>query len=601
MKKQKLRNEIDNQYKWDLTTIFKTDEEFLKEYEDLKSNIKEISKYEELIKKDLSCLYDMISLYYNLCFRLEKLHMYTHLNLDSDTTNEKYQEYYGKVVNLFDDFSKLTSYITPSLMRYDYKDILKAIESDSRLDEYKFTLEKIFRDKDHTLSEIEEKLISNLGKAFDSSYDIFEKITDSDFKFGTIKDEDGNEVELTGSNYSVFIRSKDRRVREDAYNCYYKEYIQFKNTLSKTLSNHVEGNIAFSKVRKYNSALEAELYSDNIDKEVVDTLISAVSNNLEPLYNYYRIMKDALGVDKLHFYDLFCPVVEDYDKNYTFEEAKEIVLKVTSIFGEDYLNNIKRAFDEKWIDVYNNKGKRGGAYSSGMKGTNPFLLLNFEGKLDDVSTLIHELGHSMHTLYTSENNTFEDSFYTIFVAEVASTVNELLLGEYILKNSNDDKEKLAIVSHLLELYKSTLFRQTMFEEFEKRIYDLSSNGEILTSDLMSEEYLNIVKKYFGDTIEYDDNIKYEYLRIPHFYYNFYVFTYATGISYATKIARDIMNNKENAKENYIKFLKSGGSKYPMDELLIAGVDVHDKNVYLEAINHFDELVKEYEILVKKVK
>jgi len=601
MKKQKLRSEIEEKYTWDLTTIFKSDEEFLKEYKDVKSNLKEITKYEDLIKKDLSCLYDMISLNYGLYFRLDRLHMYTHLNFDSDTTNEKYQEYSGKVANLFDEYSKLSSYITPALMKYDYSEVKKEIENNPKLKEYEFSLEKIFRDKEHTLSEDEEKLISNLGKAFDSSYDIFEKLTDSDFKFGNILDENNNEVELTESNYGIYIRSQDRRVRKDAYECLYKQFIQYKHTLSKTLSNHVDANIAISKVRKYNSVLESELHDDNIDERVVTTLIDTVSSNLEPLYKYYRVMKDALGVDELHFYDIYTPIVEDYDKDYTFEEAKQMVLDVTSIFGDEYVSNIKRAFDERWIDVYNNKGKRGGAYSSGMKGTNPFLLLNYEGKLEDVSTLIHELGHSMHTLYTSENNTFQDSFYTIFVAEVASTVNELMLANYILKNSKDDKEKLAVISHLLELYKGTLFRQTMFEEFEKKIYDLAANDEILTSELMSSEYLKVVKKYFDDTIVYDDNIKYEYLRIPHLYYNFYVFTYATGISYATKIAKDIIDGKENARENYIKFLKTGGSMYPMDELKVAGIDVLDKDVYLSAINYFDELVDEYKTLVKKVK
>ena len=601
MKKQKLRSEIEEKYTWDLTTIFKSDEDFLKEFEDVKSKINEITKYEDLIKQDLSCLYDMMSLYYGLYYRIDILHTYTHLKLDSDITNEKYQEYSGKVANLLDDYQKLSSYVTPALMKYDYSEVKEEIEKNPKLKEYEFTLDKIFRDKEHTLSEVEEKLISNLGKAFDSSYETYEKLVDSDFVFGNILDENNNEVELTESNYGIYIRSQDRRVRKDAYNCLYKQFIQYKNTLSKTLSNHVDANIAIAKVRKYNSVLESELHDDNIDERVVTTLIDTVSSNLEPLYKYYRVMKDALGVDELHFYDIYTPIVEDYDKDYTFEEAKQMVLDVTSIFGEEYVSNIKKAFDERWIDVYNNKGKRGGAYSSGMKGTNPFLLLNYEGKLEDVSTLIHELGHSMHTLYTSENNTFQDSFYTIFVAEVASTVNELMLANYILKNSKDDKEKLAITSHLLELYKGTLFRQTMFEEFEKKIYDLAANDEILTSELMSSEYLKVVKKYFDDTIVYDDNIKYEYLRIPHFYYSFYVFTYATGISYATKIAKDIMDGKENARENYIKFLKTGGSMYPMDELKVAGVDVLDKDVYLSTINYFDELVDEYKTLVKKVK
>lgn len=601
MEKQKLRSEIDNKYKWDLTTIYKSDKEFLNNLSDIRKKISSISRYEELIKKDLSCLYDMLKEYNDLSYAIDRLYMYAHLNLDSDTTNVKYQEYIGKIYNLYDDFSKLTAYIDPAIMKYDYSDILEAIEKDPRLNEFSFVLEKTFREKAHTLSETEEKLISNLGKAFDSSYEIFEKLTDSDFEFGSIKDENGNEVELTESNYSLFIRSTDRNVRKGAYEGLYKVYKQFKNTLSSTLYNKVESKITFSKVRKYKDAREASLYSDNISIDVYDTLLETVAANLEPLFEYYRLRKEMLGVDKLEFYDLYCPVVGDYNKSYTYEEAKDIVINALSVLGEDYVNNLKRAFDEKWIDVFNNKGKRGGAYSSGMYGTNPFLLLNFEGKLDDVSTLAHELGHSMHTLYTCANNTYQDSNYTIFVAEVASTVNELLLADYVLKHSNDDKEKISVLNHLLELYKGTLFRQTMFADFEKRIYELAEQGEVLTSELLSSEYLEVNKKYFGDTLEFNDNIQYEYLRIPHFYYNFYVFTYATGISYATKIARDIINGKEGAKEKYIEFLKTGGSMYPEEELKIAGVDVHEKEVYLSAINHFSDMVSEFKKLIKKVK
>ena len=601
MEKQKLRSEIDNKYKWDLTTLFKTDTDFLNELESVKNDMVEISKYEGQIKKDLSCLYDMIHFDYEISYRLEKLNLYCNLSLDSDTTDTKYQEYIGKIENVCIDYIKLSSYIVPALLKYEYNDVLNEINKDPRLNEYRFTLEKIFRFKKHTLSEIEEKLISNLGKAFDSSSEIFDKLVDSDFKYGTIKNEKGEEVELTDSNYNIFIESSDRRVREDAYNTLYKQFEQFKNTLSKTLSNHIEANIAISKVRKYDSALEEALFVDNIDKKVFDTVIDTVSSNLEPLHRYYRLLKEALNLDELHYYDLYCPVIKGFIKEYTFEEAKELVLNTLSIFGEEYKSNIERAFNERWIDVYNNKGKRSGGYSTGIKGTNPFILINYENKLDDVSTLIHELGHSMHTLYSNENNSFQDSIYTIFIGEVTSTVNELLLANYILNNSNDDKEKLLIVSRLLSLYKATLFRQTMFEEFEKNIYELSSNGEILTSDLLSSEYLKLNKKYFGDTIIYDENIIYEYARVPHFYNDFYVFTYASGICYATKIVKDILDNKENAIENYIKFLKTGGSMYPLDELKVAGIDALDKNVYLDTIKYFESIVDKFEELIKKVK
>ncbi len=595
------RTEIDNKYKWDLTTIYNTEEDFLVELNNIKNKISNISKYEELIKKDLSCLFDMIYTYYDIVYFINKLFLYAHLLFDTDTKNEKYQEYVGKVSNLDEDFSKLSSYMIPALLKYDYSDILNQINNDNRLKEYAFTLEKIFREKEHVLSEKEEKLISNLGKAFDSSSDLFEIITDSDLKYGTIKDENGNDIELNDSNYNLYMASSDRRVRKDAYNCLYSMYKQFKNTLSKTLSNHIEAYNTISKVRNYNSALEASLFEDNISKDVFDTLIDTVSNNLEPLYKYYRLRKKVLNVDTLEFYDLHAPIVKEFNKEYTFEEAKEIVLNALSPLGEEYISIAKDGFNNRWFDVYYTEGKRSGGYSTGIKGTLPFILINYEGKLNDVSTVAHELGHSMHSYYSNKNCTFQDSFYTIYCGEVTSTVNELLLANYIINNSNDDNEKLYVLNHLLDVYKSTLFRQTMFQEFEKNIYELSSKGEILNSDLLSNEYSKVCKKYFGDTINYNDNYSYEYARVPHFYCNFYVFTYATGIIYATKIVNDILNNKEESKEKYIEFLKTGGSMYPEDELKVAGIDVHDKDVYLSAINYYSKLVDEFEKLIEKVK
>lgn len=600
MEKQKHRNEIDDKYKWDLTTIYKTEDDFLKEYDEVKEKINDISKYEELINKDLTSLYDLLKLKYDLYYKADKLFLYARSLYDTETYNEKYQEYFGKISNLYHDLSKATSYIEPSLFKYDYEDIKKEISRNPKLEEFKFVLENTFREKEHTLSKTEEKLISNLGKALDKSDELFDIITDTDFTFGTIKDENGKDVELTESNYVLYLESDDQRVRKDAYDTLYKQYKQYRNTLSKTLSNHIDSTIALSRIRKYDSVLDQELYNDNISKDVFNTLIDTVSNNLEPIYKYYRLKKEFLGYNDLHFYDIYYSDSK-YSKKYSYEEAKELCINTLEILGSEYVNNIKKAFDERWIDVFNTKGKRGGGYSTGIKGTNPFILYNFEGTIEDVSGLIHELGHSMHTLYSNENNTFQDSFYTIFVGEVASTVNELLLANHILEKSNSNEEKIAILTHLIDMYKATLFRQTMFQEFEHKMYELASKDVILTSDLMSEEYLKLLKKYFGDTVVYDDNIKYEFLRIPHFYNNYYVFTYATGISYATKIATDIINNKENAKEKYLEFLKTGGSMYPMDELKIANVDVHDKNVYLNTINYFDKLVNDYKALIKKVK
>jgi len=354
-----------------------------------------------------------------------------------------------------------------------------------------------------------------------------------------------------------------------------------------------------AKILNFNSSLEASLYSDNVSTDVYNNLIDTVNNNLHILYKYYDLKKEVLELDELHLYDIYLELIKELDKEYSYEEAKELVINALSVLGDDYINNLKKAFDEKWIDVYNNVGKRSGAYSSGFYDTNPFVLLNYESKLKDVSTLAHELGHSMHTYYSCKNNTYNNSSYKIFVAEVASTVNELLLNKYLLKHSTDDKEKLYILNSLLELFKGTIFRQVMFAEFERDMHKKHENGEILTHDLLSNEYYKLNQKYFGPNVVVDEQIKYEWERIPHFYYNFYVYKYAIGLSAACYIVDGILNNRENALENYLNFLKSGGSDYPVNELKIAGVDITSPEVIESAIKTFDNTINEMKKLIKK--
>ena len=376
-------------------------------------------------------------------------------------------------------------------------------------------------------------------------------------------------------------------------------YAKYKNTISNTFKENVDYLVGMAKIEKFNSSLEASLFSDNIDTTVYNNLIETVHKNLNVLYKYYDLKKEILNLDELHLYDIYVELIKDLDKEYSFEEAKEIVINALSILGDDYINNLKKAFDERWIDVYNNVGKRGGAYSSGFYDTNPFVLLNFEGKLNDVSTLAHELGHSMHTYYSCKNNTYNNSGYKIFVAEVASTVNELILNKYLLKNSKDKKEKLFILNNLMELFKGTIYRQTMFAEFERDMHKKYEDGEILTNELLSNEYYKLNKEYFGPNVVVDEEIKYEWERIPHFYYDFYVYKYAIGLSSACYIVDGIVNNKPNALENYLKFLKSGGSDYPANELKIAGVDVNSSEVIESAIKMFDETINEFKTLIKK--
>lgn len=365
------------------------------------------------------------------------------------------------------------------------------------------------------------------------------------------------------------------------------------HTIAATFRSNVEYLKEISDLRGYNSSIESSLYADNVDIKIYDNLINTVSDNLSVLYKYYDIKRKALELDELHLYDIYTPLVKTLEKEYSFEEAKSIVIDALSILGEDYIKIINKAFDERWIDVYYNEGKRSGAYSSGFYDTNPYLLLNFEGSLDDVSTLAHELGHSVHTYLSCKNNDYIYSSYKIFVAEVASTVNELLMYKHLLKISNDKNEKLYVLNELLELFKGTIFRQTMFAEFERDMHKLNSEGTILTADFICNKYYELVVKYFGPSVICDEEIKYEWERIPHFYNDFYVYQYATGLASACYIVDGILNNKENAKENYIKFLSSGGSDYPACELKIAGVDINDKEVISSAIKMFDEILEEF--------
>ena len=599
MEKQRTREEIEEKYKWDLTTIYKDDEEFLKDYDLVNNKIYEIENYRGRILENSKTLLEFLELSDDIDRKMSKLYYYSHLKFDQDTTNIKAQELKGKVDNIFTKYSELSSFIAPEMYKKPYEEVKKLVEENEQLEKYRFNLESFYRFETHKLSEEQEKLLSIFSKVLNSPEHIFESLTDSDMKFGNIKDENGNLVEFTESNYSKFIHSSDREVRKNAFKLLLETYAKYKNTISNTFKENVDYLVGMAKIEKFNSSLEASLFSDNIDATVYNNLIETVHKNLNVLYKYYDLKKEILNLDELHLYDIYVELIKDLDKEYSFEEAKEIVINALSILGDEYINNLKKAFDERWIDVYNNVGKRGGAYSSGFYDTNPFVLLNFEGKLNDVSTLAHELGHSMHTYYSCKNNTYNNSGYKIFVAEVASTVNELILNKYLLKNSKDEKEKLFILNNLMELFKSTIYRQTMFAEFERDMHKKYEDGEILTNELLSNEYYKLNKEYFGPNVVVDEEIKYEWERIPHFYYDFYVYKYAIGLSSACYIVDGIVNNKPNALENYLKFLKSGGSDYPANELKIAGVDVNSSEVIESAIKMFDETINEFKTLIKK--
>ena len=593
------REEIQEQYIWDLTKIFKDINEFNELYNELKKEIQDYSKNEKIMLENATNFYNAINNYYKITRKLEKLYVYTSLLSDEDTSNNDNQALKLKITNLYDEWSKNSFFLTTNILKKDYKEIEEYYKEEPKLLDYEIILKEQFRYKEHTLSDEEEKLLSNMSKIFGNNQRTYGLLKDSDITFGNIIDEEGKEVELTCSNYSIYIESKNRKVRKNAFETLYKTYKQFINTFASTLNGKVNENITRAKIRKYNSSLEAALFNDELTKEIYDNLIDTVSNNLEVLFKYYDLKKELLNLKELHLYDIYTPIISKFEKKYNFEDATNLVIDALKVLGEDYITILKNGFTNRWIDVYPTKSKRTGAYSGGSYDTYPYVLLNYQERYHDVSTLAHELGHSMHSYYARKENDYQYGEYSIFVAEVASTVNEVLLAKHLLKTSKDKEEKLFILDNLMNLFKSTIYRQTMFAEFEKTIHEDAEQDIPLTADYISNKYYDLNKKYFGEDVIVDEEIKYEWSRIPHFYYNFYVYKYATGLSAACKIANNILNNEDNAVENYKKFLSCGSTKNPIESLKLAGIDLNKKEVIESAIDMFNDTIKEFKQLIKE--
>ena len=589
----KERKDIDLQYTWDLDVIYKSSKEFDDDYNKVKELIEELSKYEDNMMDNSSNFYDTVRLSFEIERLVDKLYSYANLSFDLDTSNNEGQELCEKVSNLHSDYVKVSYFIVPSILKCDKELIDKYYEEENRLKEYEKSISDIYRYKDHTLSDKEEKVLSSISKMVGNSYDTYELFKDCDMSFDDIVGEDREVLELNNSSYSLFIESKDRDVRRQAFDKLYKEYKKYSNTFASLLSTNMKELTTMARISNYGSAIERSLFADEVSVDVYNNLIDSVHSNINYIYDYYKLRKEILGLDELHLYDRSVPIVSDYDKKYSYEEAKEIILKVLNVFGDEYVNKVKEALDSRWIDVYPTKSKRTGGYSGGSYDTYPYILLNYQDKYDDMSTLIHEMGHSMHSYYSRKYNTYQDSQYRIFVAEVASTVNELLLSKYMIEHSNSKEEKLFILNNLMDLYDSTIYRQTMFAEFEKKISDLIDNDEALTADKLSNIYYDLNKFYFGDGVVVDNEIRYEWERVPHFYYDFYVYKYATGLSAATVIVNNILSGKDGAVDNYIEFLKCGSKKSPLESLKIAGVDLTDKTVIDSALSEFKNVIDMY--------
>lgn len=592
----KTRAEVNEQDKWDLTEIFKTKEEFEKEFAKINEYVEEVLKYKGKILESSKTLLEFYQAYEKMNRASEKVYMYAKLNCDTDTKCDDFKKDSMRVDKMFEDIMSKISFIDSELLESDYNLVLKYIEEEEKLKPYAFSLEKIFRYKEHTLSEKEEKIITLATNSFGTGHDVFYNFDNADIYLGEITDEEGKKVELTNSNYIKYMSSKDRKVREDAFSHMYTYFKNFKNTLAASYNGKIKENFFISEVKKYNSPLEASLFADNIDKKVYLNLIDAIHSNMNLMYDYMNIRKKFLNYDEMHMWDIYVDIIDVDNKDIDFEEGKKIIFEALKPLGEEYLQDAKKAFDERWVDKYPTPGKKSGAYSWGSYDTYPYLLLNYNGTLDSVSTMIHELGHSMHSYYSNNRQTYFNSGYPIFLAEIASTVNEVLLNDYLYKNAKTKEEKILYLVEFLDKVRTTIYRQTMFAEFEMLVHDKYKEGIPLTSDCLCNTYYDLNKLYYGDQVISDDLIRYEWSRIPHFYTSFYVYKYATGLSAAISIAYDILNNKEGARENYLKFLSSGGSDYPLNILKNCNVDMNNKETIEKALKMFEEKLNELKSL-----
>ncbi|MBO4600626.1 MAG: oligoendopeptidase F [Bacilli bacterium] len=593
----KKRSEIENKYKIDTTSLFKDNNEFELALKEIENDINKISKFAgKLMDKDN--LYEVLSLDENLVRRLYRLYTYAHINNDVELSINLYNEYVSKVLFFYNKYSSLSSYIVPELLENEYSVIEEKIKKDLRLKDYELSLKKIFRLKEHTLNKQEEFIISKLTTPYEAIENAYSKLKDVDLKFEKIN-VNGKRQELNPILYYALQENPDRKIRKDSFKKFYKGYESIINTNAELISGNVKKNNAISEVRKFNSALERALITNEIDPKVYDTLLNSINKNIYIIHKQWDVYFKALNISDPHIYDVGCPVISDYEKIYTYEEACKLILDSISVMGDEYKRIFKRAMDERWIDVFPNENKRSGGYCTNCYETHPYVVINFDGRIHEVSTITHELGHAMQYYYASKYNNFSNSDYSIFVAEVASQVNEILLNLYIINNSKDINEIKTIYANLIKQFKGSVVRQSMFAEFEKTIHESDQKGIPLSVDYLNKTYLKLNKKYYGKHIKVDKQIMYEWSRIPHFYYNFYVYQYATGYIAALKIATDLYNKKENSLENYIKFLKLGSTLDPVESLKVAGVDLTKEESFDAAFKMFDRQLDEFQKLTDK--
>ena len=593
------RNEINEKDTWDLSTIFETDQKWEEELALLTEDTKEAASLEGHLLDSAKSLLNITERYLDLSRRLEKLYVYAHMKNDQDTRVAKYQEYYAKAMTLYSQLDQVFSFYEPEFMAITEEQYQNFLAEEPKLQPYKHFFDKLLQNKDHVLSQREEELLAGAGEIFGAASETFAILDNADIVFPFVKDEDGNEVQLSHGVYMRLVESKNREVRRGAYEALYSTYEQYQHTYAKTLQTNVKVQNYRAKVRNYKSAREAALAANFVPESVYDNLVSAVRKHLPLLHRYLALRSKILGIPDLKMYDVYTPL-SSVEYSFTYEEALKKAEDALAVLGEDYLSRVKRAFSERWIDVYENQGKRSGAYSGGSYDTNAFMLLNWQDNLDNLFTLVHETGHSMHSSYTRETQPYVYGDYSIFLAEIASTTNENILTEKLLQEVQDDATRFAILNNFLDGFRGTVFRQTQFAEFEHAIHQADQNGEVLTSEFLNNLYADLNQEYYGLSKEDNPQIQYEWARIPHFYYNYYVYQYSTGFAAASALAEKIVHGSQEDRDRYINYLKAGKSDYPLNIMRKAGVDMEKEDYLNDAFAVFERRLDEFEALVEKL-
>ncbi len=598
----KNRNEIPSEFKWDIEAMYPLEADVDKDIEDGLALASSLSEYKGRIMESPAVLLEVLNLYAQSMQKIEKAYVYSRMKHDEDNADSKYNKLYGKAMSAIATLSANTSFLTPELLSYEEDEVLSYVDKEDGLSKYRFMLENIMLSKPHTLSSEQEYIMASLSEALNAPDEIFTSLNDVDMVFGEVLNDDNELVPLTHASYSALMESKSREVRENTFTTLYEKYKEHNNTLATTYNYTVKTNAICKNLRNYASCLESSLSGNKIPLSVYENLIDAVHKQLPAMHKYVGIRKRVLGIDDLKMYDVYIPLVKPANSSYTFEEAVDICCNALAPMGEEYVSVFRDGIlNKRWVDRYENKGKSSGAYSFGSYDSYPYILMNFTGELRDVFTLIHEGGHSMHSYYTRKTQDYIYGDHCIFTAEVASTVNETLLIKYLLDNTDDEEMQLYLVNFYIDEFKSTLFRQTMFAEFEKWAHEEVEAGNALTADALNDYYAKLNSLYFGPDMGEDPYIQYEWSRIPHFYRAFYVYQYATGYSAANAIANRILSLGQEAVDDYISFLSAGSSDYPIELLKLAGVDMSTEEPILSALDTFSELVDRLDEMTKSLK